>query len=81
MHKQSLYYSSIITVDEQDVIELERRYWVLRSAVLKFDLNVFTSIVSPPVPATLCSGEPTVLDELPCAVKLLRFSHCLSMNN
>ena len=30
---------------------------VLRTAVPKFDLALFTSIVSPPIPAALCSGE------------------------
>ena len=50
-------------MSEQDVIELERRYWALRSAVPKFDLNLFTTIVSPPIPSTLCSGEPTVFEK------------------
>ena len=52
-----IYVLLFIPVSEQDVIELERRYWTLRTAVPKFDLALFTSIVSPPIPAALCSGE------------------------
>ena len=57
MYVLLLYLLLFIPVSEQDVIELERRYWTLRTAVPKFDLALFTSIVSPPIPAALCSGE------------------------
>ncbi|XP_065891186.1 ubiquitin carboxyl-terminal hydrolase 32-like isoform X2 [Dysidea avara] len=48
--------AAMAEVSEQDVIDLERRYWLLRSSVPKFDINLFTSIVSPPVPSTLCAS-------------------------
>jgi len=46
-------------VEERDIIELEKQYWLLKglSKSGRFDLETFTSIVSPPVPQSLCRGE------------------------
>ena len=45
-------------VQEIDVMELEKRYWTLKSGTKtgKFDLETFTPLVSPPIPQCLCPG-------------------------
>ena len=53
--KESFFYCHIVS--EQDVMDLERRYWLLRSNVPKFDVTLFTSLVSPPVPSALCASK------------------------
>ena len=47
-----------VIVQESDVMELEKRYWTLKSGTKtgKFDLETFTSLVSPPIPQCLCPG-------------------------
>ena len=47
-----------VIVQELDVMELEKRYWTLKSGTKtgKFDLETFTSLVSPPIPQCLCPG-------------------------
>ena len=53
-------YSYVVTVlvQETDIIELEKRYWTLKSGTRtgKFDLDTFTPLVSPPIPQCLCQG-------------------------
>ena len=46
-------------VEETDIMELEKRYWVLKaqSSSGRFDLDTFRPIVSPPVPSALCEGQ------------------------
>lgn len=48
----------ILPVSEQDVVELEKRYWAIKalSKTGRFDLTTFTLHVSPPLPGTLCQG-------------------------
>ena len=54
-----------MTVQETDVMELEKRYWTLKSGTKtgKFDLEVFTSLVSPPIPRCLCPGMNERMNE------------------
>lgn len=49
----------MFTVEENDIIELEKRYWVLKSQSSsgKFDLDTFTSIVCPPVPKAIVNSK------------------------
>ena len=42
-------------VSMQDVMDLERKYWSLKSSP-RFDLELFTSLVCPPVPKELVEG-------------------------
>ena len=42
-------------MSEQDVMDLERKYWSLKSTP-RFDLELFTSLVCPPVPKELVEG-------------------------
>ena len=42
-------------VSVQDVMDLERKYWCLKSSP-RFDLELFTSLVCPPVPKELVEG-------------------------
>ena len=46
-------------VQELDIIELEKRYWTLKSSSKsgKFDLETFIPLVSPPIPKCLCKGK------------------------
>ena len=46
-------------MEETDIIELEKRYWVLKaqSKTGLFDLETFKPIMCPPVPEALCQGE------------------------
>ena len=48
-----------ISVEETDIIELEKRYWVLKaqSKSGRFDLPTFRPIICPPVPEALCEGK------------------------
>ena len=47
-----------VSVEETDIIELEKRYWMLKaqSKSGRFDLETFRPIVCPPVPESLCEG-------------------------
>lgn len=55
----SFYHSlaSITKLTEQDVVELEKRYWTMKalSKTGRFDLDTFTQHVSPPLPPLLCA--------------------------
>ena len=43
-------------VSVQDVMDLERKYWSLKTTP-RFDLELFTSLVCPPVPEELVEGR------------------------
>ena len=53
----------VFTVEETDISELEKRYWVLKaqSKTGRFDQETFKSFVCPPMPETLCEGKQTDL--------------------
>ena len=46
-------------MEETDISELEKRYWVLKaqSKTGRFDQETFKSFVCPPMPETLCEGK------------------------
>ena len=48
-----------LTVEETDIMELEKRYWVLKaqSTSGRFDLDTFRPIVCPPIPESVCQGQ------------------------
>ena len=47
------------SVEENDIIELEKRYWTIKamSRTGCLDLELFRQYVCPPLPETLCDGE------------------------
>lgn len=47
-----------VLVQETDIMELEKRYWTLKSGTKtgKFDVDTFSPLVSPPIPRCLCQG-------------------------
>ena len=59
-----MIYANIISIDmpisveEPDIIELETRYWQLKSQSKtgRFDMETFQAAVCPPVPRTLAQG-------------------------
>ncbi|KAM7433841.1 Transcription elongation factorSPT6 [Porites harrisoni] len=57
--------ASVTHLQEIDVMELEKRYWTLKSGTKtgKFDLETFTPLVSPPIPKCLCPGLFKAFDE------------------
>lgn len=46
-------------VEESDIIDLEKRYWLLKaqSRTGRFDLETFVPLVSPPIHASLSEGR------------------------
>ena len=46
-------------MEEADIIELEKKYWVLQaqSKSGRFDLDTFIPLISPPMPPDLCEGK------------------------
>lgn len=54
-----------ISVEERDIIELEKRYWVLKgeSRTGKLDLETLRPLISPPVPLSVCAGVFAAFDE------------------
>lgn len=46
-------------VEESDIIDLEKRYWLLKaqSRTGRFDLETFVPLVSPPIHASLSEGQ------------------------
>lgn len=46
-------------VEESDIIDLEKRYWLLKaqSRTGRFDLETFVPLVSPPIHASLSEGK------------------------
>ncbi|XP_031572210.1 ubiquitin carboxyl-terminal hydrolase 32-like [Actinia tenebrosa] len=62
------FYQTLATVThlhEGDIIELEKKYWNLKSSSKtgKFDLETFTKLVSPPIPSVVCPGLFKAFDE------------------
>ena len=49
----------LLTVEEADIIELEKKYWALQaqSKTGRFDLDTFIPLISPPMPRELCEGQ------------------------
>jgi len=45
-------------VEESDIIDLEKRYWLLKaqSRTGRFDLETFAPLVSPPIHPSLSEG-------------------------
>ncbi|KAJ8312385.1 hypothetical protein KUTeg_009758 [Tegillarca granosa] len=52
-------------MEETDISELEKRYWVLKSQSKsgKFDQDTFRSLVCPPIPDAVCEGLFMTFDE------------------
>ncbi|XP_054650147.1 ubiquitin carboxyl-terminal hydrolase 32 isoform X2 [Dunckerocampus dactyliophorus] len=52
-------------VEESDIIDLEKRYWLLKaqSRTGRFDLETFIPLVSPPIHPSLCEGLFHAFDE------------------
>ena len=50
-------------VCQNDLIELEKRYWSLKSFSQsgKFDLQTFSSQISPPLPKQFCEGKQILI--------------------
>ena len=48
-----------LAVEESDIIDLEKRYWLLKaqSRTGRFDLETFVPLVSPPIHASLSEGK------------------------
>ncbi|KAI5630266.1 ubiquitin carboxyl-terminal hydrolase 32 isoform X2, partial [Silurus asotus] len=51
--------------EESDIIDLEKRYWLLKaqSRTGRFDLETFVPLVSPPIHASLSEGLFHAFDE------------------
>lgn len=51
--------SDLFAVEESDIIDLEKRYWLLKaqSRTGRFDLETFVPLVSPPIHASLSEGN------------------------
>ena len=56
---QCIFHSSAPAVEESDIIDLEKRYWLLKaqSRTGRFDLETFAPLVSPPIHASLSEGN------------------------
>lgn len=54
-----LLLSCAPSVEESDIIDLEKRYWLLKaqSRTGRFDLETFVPLVSPPIHASLSEGN------------------------
>lgn len=54
-----------ISVEERDIIELEKQYWELKkdSRTGKLDLETLRPLISPPVPLSVCAGVFAAFDE------------------
>jgi ubiquitin carboxyl-terminal hydrolase 6/32 len=52
-------------VEETDIMELEKRYWLLKgqSHTGKLDLDTLIPLISPPVPLSVCPGVFGAFDE------------------
>ena len=51
-----MFKPHLLTVDEQDVMSVEKTYWSLRGAD-KCSLNTFEQYTSPLLPKELCASE------------------------
>lgn len=58
-------------VEESDIIDLEKRYWLLKaqSRTGRFDLETFVPLVSPPIHASLSEGK-TILAQFHICIAL-----------
>ncbi|CAN7937582.1 unnamed protein product [Ixodes hexagonus] len=57
--------AGVTHLEETDIIELEKRYWQLKTQTRtgKFDIETLGPLISPPVPAALCQGIFNAFDE------------------
>ena len=57
--------TSVISVSEQEIMELEKKFWGLvgNSSSGRIDLSIITPLVSPPLPSKLVSGLFKAFDE------------------
>ncbi|KAH9383808.1 hypothetical protein HPB48_025578 [Haemaphysalis longicornis] len=57
--------AGVTHLEETDIIELEKRYWQLKtqSRTGRFDLDMLGPLISPPVPPVLCQGIFNAFDE------------------
>ncbi|KAJ8312078.1 hypothetical protein KUTeg_009451 [Tegillarca granosa] len=57
--------AGVTHLEETDISELEKRYWVLKSQSKsgKFDQDTFRSLVCPPIPDGVCEGLFMTFDE------------------
>ncbi|XP_026279470.1 ubiquitin carboxyl-terminal hydrolase 32 isoform X3 [Frankliniella occidentalis] len=67
-HETPTFYQTLAGVthlEEKDIIELEKRYWVLKgqSSTGRLDLETLGPLLSPPVPLSVCSGVFGAFDE------------------
>jgi len=55
----------LFVVEETDIMELEKRYWLLKgqSRTGKLDLETLVPLISPPVPLSVCPGVFGAFDE------------------
>lgn len=59
-------------VEEADIIDLEKRYWLLKaqSRTGRFDLETFVPLVSPPIHTSLSEGNETLRITAVCLTAL-----------
>ncbi|XP_034237598.1 ubiquitin carboxyl-terminal hydrolase 32 isoform X2 [Thrips palmi] len=67
-HETPTFYQTLAGVthlEEKDIIELEKRYWVLKgqSSTGRLDLETLGPLLSPPVPLSVCAGVFGAFDE------------------
>ncbi|XP_074640674.1 ubiquitin carboxyl-terminal hydrolase 32-like [Tubulanus polymorphus] len=57
--------AGVTHLEEADIIELEKRYWILKAQSKSgyFDVETFKPLISPPVPDDLCQGVFMAFDE------------------
>ncbi|XP_021349870.1 ubiquitin carboxyl-terminal hydrolase 32-like isoform X2 [Mizuhopecten yessoensis] len=57
--------AGVTHLEESDISELDKRYWVLKSQSKsgKFDVETFKALVCPPVPESVCEGLFKAFDE------------------
>ena len=57
--------TSVISVSEQEIMELEKKFWSLvgNSSSGRIDPNIISPLVSPPVPSKMVSGLFKAFDE------------------
>jgi ubiquitin carboxyl-terminal hydrolase 6/32 len=56
-------FLSPLAVEESDIIDLEKRYWLLKaqSRTGRFDLETFVPLVSPPIHGSLSEGNDSAV--------------------
>ena len=61
-----MYGFVLLAVEESDIIDLEKRYWLLKaqSRTGRFDLETFVPLVSPPIHASLSEGNQIFMTRL-----------------